>query len=143
MAYRPGEQKYHTRLGWWVMTHDRGGPAVIGAGAAVVLSADLLYAASHWSGSFPRAFLISLAALAAVALISLALRFIRPIGAGRGAVRRNQRGVNLVLVVVLVAFIEVNNGIGGNDAGGILGAVAGIAGGFAVSMAVWLARKRV
>jgi hypothetical protein len=123
------------------MTHDRGGPAVIGAGAAVVLIADLVYSASHWTGSFPRAFLVSLAGLTAVAVISLALRLIRPIAAGRDAIRWNQRGVNLVLVVVLVAFVEVTTGAG-DEAGGILGMVAGLAGGFAVFTTVWLARKR-
>jgi hypothetical protein len=139
---RQPRREYHTRFGWWLMTHDRGGPSVIGAGAAVVLVADLLYAGSRWSGSFPPSFLISLAALAAVALISLALRFIRPVGAGRRAVRWNQRGVNIVLLVVLVAFIEVNSRVGGNGAGGMLGAVAGIAGGFALYTVVWLVRKR-
>lgn len=124
------------------MTHDRGGPALIGAGATVVLVADLLYAASHWNGSFPRAFLISLGALAAVAAISVALRLSRPIGADRRAARWNQRGVNIVLVVVLVAFIEIGNRVGGNDAGGILGAVAGLAGGFALYTSIWLLRKR-
>jgi hypothetical protein len=74
MTIRPDERTHHTRLGWWVMTHDRGGPVVIGLVAVVVLVVDLLYAALHWTGSFPRAFLVSLAALAAVALISLALR---------------------------------------------------------------------
>jgi hypothetical protein len=107
-----------------------------------VLSIDLLYGVSHWRGSFPRAFLVSLAALAAVALIPLALRFIRPRRAGRRAVRWNQRGLNLVGVLVLVAFIEVNNRIGGDEAGAILGAVAGLAGGFALCTAVWLARTR-
>lgn len=139
---RQSERQYHTRLAWWVMTHERGGPGVIGAGAAVVLIADLIYAGSQWSGSFPRAFLISFAALAVVALISLGLRFIRPIAADRRAVRWNQRGVNIVLLVVLVAFIEVNSRVGGNGAGGMLGAVAGIAGGFALYTVVWLVRKR-
>jgi len=139
---RQSERHYHTRLGWWVMTHERGGPAVVGAGAAVVLIADLIYAVSHWSGSFTRAFLISFAALAVVALISLGLRFIRPIGANRRAVRWNQRGVNIVLVVVLVAVIEINNRVGGNRLGGMLGAVAALAGGFALYTAVWLVRKR-
>src|SRR3954471_13639292 len=114
MTLRPDERTHHTRLGWWVMTHDRGGPVVIGLGAAVVLIADLLYAASHWTGAFPRAFLVSLAALAAVALISLGLRSIRPIGAGRRAIRSNQRAVNIVLVVGLVAFIQVTDRGGGN-----------------------------
>jgi hypothetical protein len=139
---RESERQYHTRLGWWIMTHDRGGPAVIGAGAAVVLVADLIYAALHWSGSFPRAFLVSLTALAVFALIPLSLRFIRPIGEGRRAVRWNQRVVNIVLVVVLVAFLQVTNRIGGSGVGGMLGAVAAVAGGFALYTAVWLVRKR-
>jgi hypothetical protein len=122
------------------MTHERGGPAVIGAAAPVVLVADLIYTVSHWSGSFPRAFLVSLAALAAVALLSLALRFI-PVGVGRRTVLWNQRTVNLVLVVVIVVLIEVNDRVGGNAAGGILGAVAGLAGGFTLYTAAWLLRK--
>lgn len=124
------------------MTHERGGPALIGAVALIVLLADLLYASLHWSGSFPRAFLVSLVALAVVGLIAVALRFVRPIGTGRRAVRWNQRSINVVLVVVLVAFIEVGNRVGGDSAGGLLGAVAGLAGGFALYTAIWLARKR-
>lgn len=124
------------------MTHDRGGPAVIGGGAAVVLVADMVYAALHWSGSFPHAFLVSLAALAAVALISLALRFVWSGSGDRRATRWNRRGVNLVLVVLIVAFIEVNNRVGGSDAGGTLGAVARLTGGFVLYTAIWLARQR-
>ena len=138
---RQPRRESHTRFGWWVMKHDRGGAGVIGVGAAAVLVADLLYAISHWSGSFPRAFLISLAAVFAVVLIALALRLLPRIGAGRRAVRWNQRGVNVVLILVLVAFIEINR-VGGNGAGGTLGAVAALAGGFAIYTAVWLARKR-
>lgn len=139
---RESERQYHTRLGWWMMTHERGGPAVIGAVAAVVLVADLGYAVSHLSGSFPRAFLISLAALAAVAMLSFALRFAHPSRSSRGVARWNQRGVNLVLVVVIVALIEVNDRVGGNGAGGILGAAAGLAAGFALYTAIWFGRKR-
>jgi hypothetical protein len=131
MMREPGRE-HHTRFGWWLMTHDRGGPAAIGAGATVVLVADLLYAVSRWSGSFSRAFLVSLAAMVAVALIALGLRVIGPIGAGRRAARWNQRGVNIVLVVVLLAFLEISDRLGGNGAGGVLGAVAGLAGGFAL-----------
>jgi hypothetical protein len=124
------------------MTHDRGGAAVIGTGALVVLVADLLYASSHWRGSFPRSFVVSLVGMAVVALIGLASRFIGPIGTGRRAARWNQRGMNVVFVVVLVAFLEVGNRIGGNFAGGIVGMVAALAGGFALYCAVWVARKR-
>lgn len=124
------------------MTHDRGGPAIIGAAAAVVLIGDLVYATSHWSESFPRGFLVSLAALAVVVLISLALRFSRPIGGGRRAVRWNQRIINVVFVVVLVTFIEVSDRPGGGRAGAILGAVAGLAGAFVLYAGIWLARAR-
>ena len=47
-----------------------------------------------------------------------------------------------MLVVVLVAVIEINNRVGGNRLGGMLGAVAALAGGFALYTAVWLVRKR-
>jgi hypothetical protein len=124
------------------MTHDRGGTAVIGAGALILLIADLFYASSHWSGSFPRSFLASLVALAVVALIALAVRFVRPIGTGRRAARWNQRGMNIVFIVVLVAFLQVGNRVGGNFGGEILGAVAMLSGGFALYTAVWLARRR-
>jgi hypothetical protein len=123
------------------MTHDRGGPAVIGTGALIVLIADLFYASSHWSGSLPRSFLASLVALAVVAVIALAVRFVRPIGAGRRAAHWNQRGMNIVFIVVLVTFIEVSNRVG-NFTGEILGALAALAGGFALYTAVWLARRR-
>jgi hypothetical protein len=89
-----------------MMTHERGGPAVIGAGAVVVLAADLLYSASNWSGSFPRAFLISLAGLGTVVLLFVALRVARPMRAGRGVDRWYQRGVNLVLVVVMSSWLS-------------------------------------
>jgi hypothetical protein len=124
------------------MTHDRGGSAVIGTGAAVILIADLLYATSRWTGSFPRAFLLALGTLAAVAAIAFALRFIRPIGAGRESARWNQRGVNIVLLGVIFAFLDVNHHFGGNEVGEILGTVAGASGGFALYTAVWIARKR-
>lgn len=124
------------------MTHDRGGTAVIGAGALIVLIADLLYASAHWNGSFRRSFFVSVVALAVVALIAFAGRFVGQIGTGRRAARWNQRGANLVFVVVLIAFIQVSNRVGGNFAGGILGALAALGGGFVLYCAVWLARRR-
>jgi hypothetical protein len=139
---RETARERHTKVGWWLMTHDRGGAAVIGAGAFLVLIADLLYASGHWSGSFRRSFLVSVAAIAVVALISLAVRSVGQIGTGRRAERWNQRGMNFVFVVVLVAFIEVGNRVGGNFAGGILGALAALAAGFALYSAAWIARRR-
>lgn len=142
MRYSSSERQYHTRLGWWLMTHDRGGPVAIGAGATVVLFTDLLYAASRWHGAFQRAFLVSLGAVGAVALIALAVRFIRPIGTSRRALIWTQRGINVALLLVLLVLIDVNDRVGGNFSGTVAGEVAGLAGGFAVYTSVWLLLKR-
>ena len=109
------------------MTHDRGGAAVIGAGAAVILIADLVYASSRWSGSFSRSFLLTLGGLAVCGAIAFALRLARPIGADRRRARWYQRGANVVLLAVIVAFIEIGNRVGGDEAGSLLGMVAGLA----------------
>jgi hypothetical protein len=71
---RESERQYHTRFGWWVMTQNRGGAAVIGGAAALVLIADVVYAGTHWSGSFSRSFLITLAGLLACAVVAFGLR---------------------------------------------------------------------
>ncbi len=54
-------------------------------------------------------------------------RLNRPVGADRKRARWNQRGVNVALVIVIVAFIEIGNRVGGDGAGLVLGAVAGVA----------------
>jgi len=123
------------------MSHDRAGPAVLGAGAAVVLVGDLIYAATHWTGSFPRAFVTSLIALTAVALISLALRFVPSKGRKRSATRWNQRAINVVLVILMVAFIGINRA-SDSQLGAILGLIAGLAGGFTLYTGIWLIRQR-
>ena len=142
MGYPPSERQYHTRLGWWLMSNDRRGSAVIGAGALAVLVGDVVYAATRWHGSFPRAFGVSLGLLGVVALIALAARFIRPFGNSRRARGWTQRGVNVVLLFLLVMIIDVNDRAGGNFAGTIAGEVAGLAGGFALYTAIWLWVKR-
>jgi hypothetical protein len=124
---RQSEREYHTRFGWWLMTHDRGGAAVIGIGAALVLAADVLYASSRWSGAFPRSFLLTFGGIAVCIAVAFALRLNRPIGADRRRARWNQRGVNVALVIVIVAFIEIGNHVGGDGAGLVLGALAGVA----------------
>jgi hypothetical protein len=121
------------------MTHDRGGAAVIGAGALLVLIADLIYTSAHWSGSFRRSFAVSLAALA---VLGLAFRFVEQIGKGRRAARWNQRGMNIVLVALIVVFLEVGDRVGGDFTGETFGALAGLAGAFAMYCAVWLAGRR-
>src|ERR1051325_5472426 len=38
----------HTRVGWWVMTHDRAGSALIGSVALAVVIVDASYVATDW-----------------------------------------------------------------------------------------------
>lgn len=116
---------------------------MIGGGALVVLAFDLLYASTRWSGAFPRSFLIALGCLAACVVVAFALRLSRPLGSDRRHARWNQRGVNVVLVVLIIAFIEIGNREGGNDAGLLLGAIAGLAAGFAAFTLVDVVRKRL
>ena len=142
MRYPPSERQYHTRLGWWLMSSDRRGSAVIGAGAAAVLTGDVVYAATRWHGSFPRAFLVSLGGIGVVALVALAVRFIRPIGNSRRTRGWAQRGVSVLLLFVLLAIIDVSDRVGGNFAGTIAGEIAGLAGGFTLYTAVWLSINR-
>lgn len=138
---RKSTRQYHTQLGWYVMTHDRGGPAVIGIGAAVVLVADLVYTASHWSGSFPRSFLVSFFALLVVGAVAFLARFVPPLGPSRRAARWNQRVVKAVFIVVLFAYLRAGDRLGGNSAGEILGAIAILSGGFALVSVIWVRRQ--
>jgi hypothetical protein len=110
------------------MTHERGGPAVIGVTAAGVLVADLAYSLSRWSGSFSRSFLFALAFVAIAAL------------SGRlgGTDARRQRIVWVVALVVIgiwVWFIP-----GGSYGGAICGMLAALAGGFLLFTVWWLRR---
>ena len=138
---RQPPSEYHTRLGWWVMTHGRAGPAFVGTCASIVLVADLLLAATHWTGSFPRAFVTSLVALAAVALIAFALRSISVTRASRSATRSTQRAINTVVLVAIVSFIALGR-VSGGESGWILGAIAGLSGVFVVYTAGLLIRGR-
>lgn len=68
MPYRREERDYHTRLGWWLMTHDRGGVALIGGGALVLLTADVVYVGLRWRGlhdRFDRGFIAGVVVLMA------------------------------------------------------------------------------
>jgi len=44
---RETPRERHTRIGWSLMTHERGGPAGLGAGALIMLVTDLVYSWSH------------------------------------------------------------------------------------------------
>jgi hypothetical protein len=123
---RRDARAYHTRLGWWVMTHERGGPAVIGATATAILVGDLGYSLSHWSGSFPRSFLFNLAFAAVAALSGLLV----------GSDPRRQRIGWAAALVVLGIWAWFNPG--GSYGGAICGILAFAAGGVLLFSARWL-----
>jgi hypothetical protein len=128
----------HTRAGRWLMTHDRGAPAVIGGSATLVLIADLAYTASPWNGSFARSFLITLGGAIVCFITAWLLRLSRPIGADRRAARRRQRGSNAVLISLFIALVVVSYVLGGDAPGQFLGVLAGAAGVFAVmTLVAW------
>lgn len=124
-----------------MITHERGGATLVGGVAGLVLVADLLYAASRWSGSFPRSFLVALGGLVVYGIAGWLLGLGRPIGADRGAARRRQRGTNVVLVALLAGIVAAALRLGGNRVAEGLGVLAGLAAGFAAAaLASLLAR---
>lgn len=141
MRYPAAERQHHTRVGWWIMTHDRGGPAVLGAIAAMVSCADIVYAALNWHGSLPHAYLGAVCGIAALGLISFGLRFLPQIGIGKSAIRWKQRTINSVLMLLIAAGIGLAHA-SGDENGAILGMVAGLSGSFALYTGGWLFAKR-
>jgi hypothetical protein len=122
------------------MSHDRGGPAVIGAVAALVLSGDLFYSASRWAGSFRHAFLVALVAFSVVGVVSVFLAFVYRVGSRRRAIGW-QRTANVLAVILIFAFLAVT-GASRNDVGAVFGEVAALAGGFALYCVIWLGLHR-
>ena len=146
MPYRPGERKHHTRLGWWVMTHDRGSSALIGGGALALLTADLVYVGLRWRGlhdRFDRGFLVGFVVPMAAALLGRALGFGKPIGPDRKKARLRARLGNFVAVVVIVLLVVASRGYGGHATTGVLfGELAAVTGFFAVFTGWWVARHQ-
>lgn len=140
---RRQRRQYHTRVGWWLMTHDRGGVVVIGTGAIVVLGADLAYAVTRWSASFARSFSFASAVLLVAVVAGLLLRLGGSIGPDRATARRRQRTNNLLLDVLCGAAVVtcMIGAVFGNFAGEILGLVAVVAGLFAVAALAALVRS--
>src|SRR4051812_14775036 len=99
------------------MTHERAGTAAIGACALLVLAADLLYATSHWTGSFRRSFLTGLLVGAVGLALGLLFRLVRPGGSNRRAARAYQRRVNVLSVVAIAALVALDVCVGGSNAG--------------------------
>ena len=85
----------HTRVGWWLMTHDRAGSGLIGSVALAVVVADSAYVATDW-GRLGSGFLLGLALLAVAAALAKALHAEDP---------RHARRNNLVLGSLIVATV--------------------------------------
>jgi hypothetical protein len=113
----------HTRVGWWVMTHDRAGAALIGSVALAVLVADASYVATDWV-RLGDGFLLGLTLLAVAALLAGVLHAGDPERA-----RRN----NVVLGALLFASVIAVLGVGKWFAwGALLGELAALGCLFAV-----------
>lgn len=128
--YRRDARSYHTRLGWWVMTHGRGGSAVIGGTAALVLVADLVFSLSRWHDPFARSFLLALPAMAVAGAIGRI--------ASHNPRRPNQRVVSIVFVALIAVWLWLIPG--GSYAGAWCGMVATLAAYFALWSAYWVWR---
>ena len=116
----------HTRVGWWLMTHDRAGAALIGSVALAVVAADASYVAVDW-GALGGGFLLGLALLAVAAVLAKALHA----GDPRRA-RRNNLVVGALIVATVIAAPALGSTwavlLGELAALGCLFAVAGLRG---------------
>ena len=143
MADRGEERTRHTRLGWWVMTHDRAGAALIGCAALAVLIADLIYVASRWhglQGQLARGFAFGFGVLLVVGLIAKVIGLDKPIGPDRRKARIRARFSNLVALLVIGLLIVAPRWFGGSTTGVLLGEVAAVAAFFTAFTAWWVAR---
>jgi hypothetical protein len=94
----------HTGVGWWLMTHDRAGSALIGSVALAVVIVDASYVATDWHRRGSE-FLLGFGLLAAAALLAKALR----VGDARLA-RRNNLILGSLLVVSVIAALSLGSG---------------------------------
>jgi hypothetical protein len=107
----------HTRVGWWLMTHDRAGSGLIGSVALAVVIAAASYVATDWS-RIGTGFLFGFALLAVAAILANVLHA----GDPRGA-RRN----NLILVALLITSVIAVLAVGAGFAwGALLGELAAL-----------------
>jgi hypothetical protein len=145
MRYPSSERRYHTRLGWWIMTHDVGGGAALAGLACVVLLADGAYLALRWGGlggGFHRGVVLGVLTMPALAVAVRAAGVRKPAGDRRSA-RRRARRVNGIAVASIVAVVLFAPALGHNALlGTVLGEVAAIALWFVAFTVWWLARMR-
>ena len=134
VAVRRSRREDHTRLGWWLLTHERGLIAVVCALACAVLVAEAFYLASRWTGLgsvFNFGFLGGAAGLLLVALLTKELRL--------DDSRRPRRDNLLLFVVLTVLFVASD--MFGVGAAPVLGAVAALAAVFPVMLVSGVLRR--
>jgi hypothetical protein len=145
MGPRPSSNREnHTRLGWWLMTHDRGGAILIGSVACAVLAADATYVAIRWSGAgtaFGRGVAWGFVGLLFLMLIAKGLGVGSAIRTGRAATRRRARRTNWSLVVLAIVFVLLSFRFA-NPYGTLLGTFAALALLFAVASFWAIGRAR-
>jgi hypothetical protein len=100
----------HTRVGWWLMTHDRAGSGLIGSVALAVAIADASYVATDWS-RLGTGFLLGLSLVAVAAILAKALHAGDP---------RRARGNNLILGTLLIASVIAVLAVGARVAWAVL-----------------------
>jgi hypothetical protein len=118
---RRSRREYHTRLGWWFMTHESALIATMCAVAGVILVAEAIYIASRWTGlgsTFNLGFAGGAVGLLLIAALTRTLRLdeARPL-----------RDNVLVFAVVTVLFIASDMfGVGIAPVLGAVGALAAV-----------------
>jgi hypothetical protein len=132
-------REFHTRLGWWVMTHPRGGAAVIGWAALMLLAADIAYVAyqGHRMDTwFHRAFVVGAVGTWLVGLIADRLGVAETLGTDRAAARRRARNISKLHAPIPIAVLIAGFVFGSHVTVGVaLGSFACVFGMFVVSAA--------
>jgi hypothetical protein len=132
------ERDFHTRLGWWVMTHPRGGAALIGCVALLALAADGGYVAYRSHGldtSFHRAFLVGVLGMWLLGVVVPGrLGVAEPLRADRAKARQRARRLVKLHAPIPIAVVAAGYAFGNHVMFGIvLGGFAFLFGLFVLS----------
>jgi hypothetical protein len=139
VSLRRPERDFHTRFGWWIMTHPRGGALVIGLAAAVLLAIDVGYIAQGWrslDSPLHRGYLVGIIGMLVLNVASDRLGVAEPLGTNRPLARLRARRITKVLGPIPFVAVAAAVAFGLRfTAGFILGQLVFLAGTFLVSVA--------
>ncbi len=138
VEYGESERRYHTRLGWWVMTHDRGGAILIGLVASLILAIDLALIAVRWDKFSPLSFAVGFVSLAVFGVAARLLGAGAPVGADRVEARRRAGYSKAVFAALLFAVLGGARLVGLSNFSFLAGLVAALAVMFIAVTARWL-----